>query len=228
MLIAEDLLLLLTDDDTGRLRGSSTEVDLALGGALLLELTLSGHVDVAGPGEETREGRLVVRDPGPTGDPLLAEALERIADKQGRKPQDVVSGLGKRLRPRLYDRLASQGILREEHGKVLGLFPSTRWPAQHAEHEVRVRSQLTEALRSGSPDTPRTGALVALLAALNAVHHAVDPDVVGVSRHDLQARAKAIAEGDWASAAVRKAIDSMIAVVVAVAATSVATSGGSS
>jgi len=40
MLLAEDLLLLLTDDDTGKLAASSTEVDVALGGALLAELAL--------------------------------------------------------------------------------------------------------------------------------------------------------------------------------------------
>ncbi len=50
MLLAEDLLLLLTDDDTGKLAASRTEVDLALGGALLVELALMDRVDVAGAG----------------------------------------------------------------------------------------------------------------------------------------------------------------------------------
>ena len=36
MLIAEDLLLLLTDDETGKLAASTTLVDIALGGALLV------------------------------------------------------------------------------------------------------------------------------------------------------------------------------------------------
>jgi hypothetical protein len=35
MLIAEDLLLLLTNDETGKLVASASEVDVALGGALL-------------------------------------------------------------------------------------------------------------------------------------------------------------------------------------------------
>lgn len=61
MLLAEDLLLLLTDDGTGKLAASSTEVDVALGGALLVELTLMQRVDVAGSDERVREGRLVVR-----------------------------------------------------------------------------------------------------------------------------------------------------------------------
>jgi hypothetical protein len=36
MLLVEDLLLLLTDDETGKLAAPSTEVDVALGGALLV------------------------------------------------------------------------------------------------------------------------------------------------------------------------------------------------
>ena len=50
MLIAEDLLLLVTADDTGELAADSTSTDLALGGALLAELALMQRVDIAGPG----------------------------------------------------------------------------------------------------------------------------------------------------------------------------------
>jgi hypothetical protein len=38
MLIASDLLLLLTDDETGKLLAPPSQLDIALGGALLLEL----------------------------------------------------------------------------------------------------------------------------------------------------------------------------------------------
>ena len=67
MLIAEDLLLLVTADDTGKLSADTTNTDVALGGALLAELALAHRVDVAGPDERVREGRLVVRDASPTG-----------------------------------------------------------------------------------------------------------------------------------------------------------------
>ena len=46
MLIAEDLLLLLTDDRTGKLLAPSNQVDIALGGALLVELALAHRVEV--------------------------------------------------------------------------------------------------------------------------------------------------------------------------------------
>jgi hypothetical protein len=62
MSIAADLLLLLTDDDTGKSAASATLVDIALGGALLVELTLSQRADVTGGDGQAPRGRPVVRD----------------------------------------------------------------------------------------------------------------------------------------------------------------------
>jgi hypothetical protein len=209
MLIAEDLLLLLTDDDTGSLTGSGDQVDVALGGALLVELTLARRVDVAGPGERVREGRLVVRDAGPTGDPLLDEALAAVGRKEGKKPQGIVAALGKGTRARLYERLVEAGILRVEKGRVLGIFPRHRWPAENAGEESAVRAGLATSLRTGETTDARVGALVSLLLALKVLHKVVDPESVGLTRRQMNATAKRIAEGDWAGKAVRSAIDSM-------------------
>ena len=119
MLIAEDLLLLLTNDATGKLAASASKVDVALGGALLVELALMQRVDVAGPSEDVRAGRLVLRDASATSDPLLDEALATVREKQGKRPQNVVTALGKHVRIRLYDRLVDRGLLRRESGKIL-------------------------------------------------------------------------------------------------------------
>lgn len=215
MLLAEDLLLLLTDDETGKLSASGAEVDVALGGALLVELTLTDRVDVAGYNERVREGRLMVRNPSPTGDGLLDEALTLVAQKEGKKPQSVVTRLGKRTRVRLYQRLVEGGVLRAENDRILGLFPTHRWPSTNAAHESSVRAGLATALREGATTEARTRALIALLLALNAVHKALDPGSVGLSKKELNANAKRIAEGDWAAKAVRQAIDSMNAAVIA-------------
>lgn len=227
MLLAEDLLLLLTDDDTGKLAASSADVDVALGGALLVELTLMQRVDVAGPDDGLRPGRLVVKNSDQTGDGLLDEALAIVEQKQGKKPQSVVTRLGKRVRVRLYARLVEAGILRAEEDRILGIFPTSRWPSKDAAHESSVRQGLVTALRVGATSEARTGALISLLLALNAVHKAVDPGSVGLSKKELHANAKRIAEGDWAAKAVRQAIDSMNAAVIA-AVSSAAVAGGSS
>ena len=48
MLLAEDLLLLVTDDASGRLSAPADRVAAGLGGANLVELTLQNKVDLTG------------------------------------------------------------------------------------------------------------------------------------------------------------------------------------
>lgn len=226
MLIAEDLLLLLTAEDSGKLAASSTHADVALGGALLVELALMERVDIAAPEERVREGRLVVKDAGPTGDSVLDEALAALAQKEGKKPQSVVAALGKGKRVLLYERLAAGGLLRPEDRRILGIFPSHRWPAEDAGHEEAVRAGLVAALRQGGTTDARTGALVSLLLALDVVDKVVGPESVGLSRRELNASAKRIAEQDWAATAVRSAIDSINAAIIAAASSAVVLGGG--
>ena len=85
MLLAEDLLLLVTNDATGRLSVSGEVVDAGLGGANLVELTLRGQVDVSGEQDQDRRGRIIVRDPSLPGDEVLDAALRIPAARQGRK-----------------------------------------------------------------------------------------------------------------------------------------------
>jgi hypothetical protein len=223
VLIAEDLLLLVTDDATGKPIVGSTELEHALAGAVLLELAMSGRVDVEKGSGFGRGDRVVVTDASHAGDPLLDEALSRIAAKS-RKPEAVVSGLRKGLRSRLYERLADRGILRMEQGRVLGLFPGTRWPAVDSAHERQLRQALNDVLVVGTEPQPRIAAVVSLLYAIKAVPKVVD------SREDkkaIQARAKTITEGAWAASAVRKAVEAVnAATVAAVTAAAVATSSG--
>jgi hypothetical protein len=223
MLIAEDLLLLVTADDTGKLLADGTHTNMALGGALLAELALDRRVDVAGPDERVREGRLIVRDPGPTGDGVLDEALATVGDKEGKKPENVVTALGKGTRTRLYERLVAAGLLRAEEGRILGIFPTHRWPAEHAGHEAAVRAGLVTALRDGETADARTRALLSLLLALRAVHKAMAPESVGLSKQQMKASATRIAEEDWVGKAVRSAIDTNTAII---ASSSAAASGG--
>src|SRR5437870_13840816 len=122
MLLAEDLLLLDTDDASGRLSGSGSQVDAGLGGANLVELTLLGKVDITGEQDQGKPGRIIVRDPAPPGDDVLDAALETLAARQGSKPSAVIRPLGKNLRPVLYQRLAASGVLRTGQRRALGIF----------------------------------------------------------------------------------------------------------
>src|SRR5215472_111569 len=211
MLLAEDLLLLVTDDASGRLSAPGPQVDAGLGGANLVELTFLGKVDVSGEQDQGRRGRIIVRDPSPPGDDVLDAALRILTERQGSKPSAVIRPLGKNLRPVLYQRLAASGVLRAGRGRALGIFPTRTWPTQDPSHEAEVRGLVTQALIQPAAPDERTAALIALLHALKCEHKVVDPRPYQLSRRQLRARAAEIAQGNWACKAVRKAIDDEIA-----------------
>src|SRR5262249_11937069 len=214
MLLAEDLLLLVTDGARGRLLAPAEQVDAGLGGANLVELTLRNKVDLSGKPDPGKRGRIIVRDPSPAGDAVLDAALEILIARQGKRPSTVIKPLSKNLRRTLYARLADRGVVRAERGRVLGVFPVRRWPAQDASEAAEVRRLMTQALvQQEAPDT-RTAALIALAHAVGCVDKIVGARQHGLSKRQLRARAAKIAKGNWASEAVRKAIDEMMAAVI--------------
>ncbi|KHL18304.1 Golgi phosphoprotein 3 GPP34 [Mumia flava] len=217
MLIAEDLLLLAYDDESGKAQSDAYHLDYRLAGALLIELALDGRVDVVredGPvvaesgGTRVKAGRVVVVDAAPTGSAVLDDALVRVAEKP-RKPKDLISPLGKGLRDRLLADLAERGVLRREELRVRGIFPTTRWPAEDSSHEVRVREECVAVLLDGAEPSPRTAALISV-AGEGSVAHLVPRD----QRKAAKARAEEIAESSWAGDAVKKAVDEITAAVM--------------
>jgi len=131
MLIAEELLLLATDDATGKSSVSTMQLDPALAGAVLMELVVAGRVGLDGEG---RKAQVVVIDEAPLGDPTLDPALQSLVEKAPIRPVSAIGKLSKGLRERLFNGLQDRGILRRESGKTLGIFPTTRWPADDSHH----------------------------------------------------------------------------------------------
>lgn len=218
-LIAEDLLLLLLDDEKGSM--TAWDPTPALGGAVLIELALLGAVEVT-----TKPTRVAAVAGVRVDDPVLRDALDTVSERR-RSPQDLVQRLGKGVMAVLAERLAERGMLERREDKILGLFPRTRWPAADPSHEEAVRADLTRVLVRGEEPDERTAALIALLAAIDRVHKVVaDPAVSG---REVRKRAKAIAEGAWAATAVRQAIQaSMAAIMTATMAATAASSASNS
>lgn len=215
MLIAEELLLQLTTPAGKLIAGSNADIGLA--GALLTELALLGKVTV------TEKQRLATLDRAPTGDQILDDALALFVDKEGKKPKDVLGKVAKKLRGRLYGRLAVEGLVREEQRKILGLFPKTDWPLVNDAARAHTHRQMTEVLLGRAPADPRTAALISLIHAVDAVPRVFDRVAPEMSGRELKKLAKGIAEGNWASDAVSRSIaQAQAAVNAAVIATVVA------
>ena len=213
MRITEDLALLLTDDATGRTLTDAARGDLALGGALLLDLIGAGLVRITGPGEEVKPGRVVVTGVSPSGDAMLDAGVAQLVGRRPAKPQEVIQRLRKDLRPAVYQRLAARGIVRASEERILGIFPTTRWPAVDSAHEARVRAALLDVLVGGRTPTPLEATLIALLHSIGQVPKVVPTDAM--SKRDLSRRAKAVAEGNVAGDAVMQAVSAVQAGITA-------------
>ena len=216
-LIAEDVLVLLLDDEKGTVP-SSVSLQPLLGGALLIELALAEQVRVVRNGP-WRSAKVHVTDAPAPGDPVLAEAWRTVAAKP-RTAQDLVNRLGRGRKEVLAERLAQRGILRRSDERVLGMFPRTRWPSADPRREEDLRRALTAALVGGQEPDPRTAALVALLHAVGRAHKSVPHE--GLSGSAVRARAKEISQGAWAAKAVKDAITAAQAAVIAATAASTA------
>jgi hypothetical protein len=220
MNLPEELVLLAySDDGTPEIDG--THLDNGLGGALLLELALAERVGI-------QDKNVVVRDQTRTGDPLVDDALARMAaESKARKPGHWVQKLAKGTRERVLDGLVARDVLRRDQGKVLWVFPRTIYPAPYGVEpaaETDARARLRAAVTASGEVAARTSALCALVAA-TGLERKVFADL---DRKLVKARLKEISEGSWAAAAVKKTIDEIqAAVMVAVVASTAGATAGS-
>lgn len=209
-LIAEDLVLLIYRPD-GTARGKGTKLDLALAGALLTELALQGHIELADKRLRSIDG--VDRPEHPE----LAAALAHIAAKP-RTPEAILPKLAKRLRPRLLTGLVTAGVLAREPRRVAGVIPSARFPLIDAGPRDEVRRRLDIAVIQGGEASQRTAALASLIHTAGLASK-IFPDN---DKRAVRARLGELADGDWGSEALRKAIRAAIvsqAIAIAISTT---------
>ncbi|KAB1656691.1 GPP34 family phosphoprotein [Pseudoclavibacter chungangensis] len=216
-LLAEDLLLVLVDPRSGAIASEGTLFYL-LGGAVLTELALDGHVTTEE--RDALRGPLVTAAPDvpPPGDPLLVQILaEHLAKPSG--AQTFVAAAGPVLRRTLLDRLVARGDVEREQRRVLGLIPSTTLVVQSPGRRDDLVSQIRAALVDGATPNVRTTALIALLSGsgtLVSLHREVP------WTSPVIARAAELARGDLGAQAAGEAVSrttNAIITAVTVAAT---------
>lgn len=207
LLLAEQLLLLALDD----LKGSSGVTwggDSGLAAALLLDL---GRQDLLRVDDEQR--LQPVDGPAPE-HPVLAQAQRAVlASDSRRDARTWVIRLQRDLGPlqtRVARGLVERGVLSEERVRMLGIFPSTRYPTADLEPERRLRRDLTQVLVDGRRPTEQEALLVGLLHPLGLV----DDVVPGNDRLAARRRAQQIGAQGLTGNAVREAVAGLQAAVV--------------
>lgn len=230
LLISEEMLLLALDDE----KGGTTWLEgwAALSGGVLADAVLAGAVTV-------HDGGLV---PGAEpAHPLLQRVRAAVgAHGEPRTMEDWIHQLPQEVTPFLgtvAERLLSAGVLAEEHGRILGLFPTTRYPEVDPTPERALRERLRRAVVDGAEPAGHDGLLIALVQPAGLVEGLVadgDREV----KHTARRRARDIAEQvtahpQTAAASAAVAVDAaaaaaaMVAVLAAVTTTTVLPVGGS-
>jgi hypothetical protein len=170
--LPQALLLLATNDKDGEPVVPPSVLRAALAGAILAELDLIGAIGLQG-----KHVRATGADPQSD----FRHQLELIRDKP--RPHTAkrwVSMLESRAElHRVYEGMASLGIVDHVGEKHLGLFRTTRYPEKDHAPEAALLQKIEAALTAGPPDAapsefaqpgagtsdPRTSALIALLSA---------------------------------------------------------------
>ena len=158
-----ELLLLMLDDETGRLQErAAPSGDYAIAGAILAELALAGRVD-------TDTSRLWVTDPNPTGDALFDRVLAQLAGApqvgDSRHWIETLGADADDYRDVLFARLVDKGVLRRVEGRFLWVFPERRYPAVSGKEEREVKSRLLGVLFNDDIPDPRDSLLIGLCRA---------------------------------------------------------------
>ena len=156
--LAEELLLLAYDDETGKATGSRIGLDLGMAAAVMVDLALAGRIAYV-------DGYLKVIDPTPTGEAIADAVLAKAAADEPHTPGQWLQRLRHRLRTRVLEDLVARGVVRDVDETQLQYIHVHRYPTVDPAVEAEIRKRLGEALMSeGTPDE-RTAALCTLLTA---------------------------------------------------------------
>ncbi|HEX2772794.1 MAG TPA: GPP34 family phosphoprotein [Micromonosporaceae bacterium] len=183
--LAEELLLLAYDDETGKATGSRIGLDLGMAAAVLVELALAGRIAYS-------EGTLLITDSTPTGEPIADEVLGRIAADTPHSPSSWVQRLRHGLRDRVLADLVARGVVRHVDETELGFIHVHRYPVADGRVEADCRQRLAQALTGDVLPDERTAALATLVAAVR-----MEPTLglTGTAIDDARRRLEQIAGG---------------------------------
>ncbi len=188
--LPEELLLLALNEEKGTFSWSvSSKLPYVLAGALLMELILRKRLVV-------EPKRLEVLDRAPTGEPLLDSILKAIdSSKKVRAGAFWIGKIRGRIKPMklaLLGELVDKGVLHSEEYRVLGIFPTTRYPSQDDRPKKTLISDIRSLiLRREVPDLRQT-MLIALVYTGGLMPMLFDKEERRDAREQVQKIAKSL------------------------------------
>ncbi|WP_376090599.1 GPP34 family phosphoprotein [Roseomonas sp. CCTCC AB2023176] len=194
--LPEELLLLMLDDKTGRLNEAAGPAsNYAIAAAILAELALQDRVD-------SDPQRMFVTNRSATGDSLLDSVLARMTAEPTDAPQrgepaaqphtsrwwiEVLARDADGYRDQLFARLVQRGILREEQGRFLWIFPERRYPVISDKEEREVKARLMGVIFQDEIPEPRDALLIGLVRAAGLLPLLLAPDALDAAQPRIDA-----------------------------------------
>lgn len=213
-ILAEDLLLVLFQPDSGIIAGENT-LYYVLAGAVLADLALNESVTTTA----TRTGAITVKavEGRAPSDEILRSAWDYASDKPV-GVQTMLAAIGPTLRQPLLERLIARGDIREENGKVLGLFKTTTLKDGGSRRRSGLIRGVRNVLVDGVEPTPRVAALAALMWGSGTLHQ-FDPEIPWTSV--VIAHAQELEPGNWSAEGATQAVARTTAATIGIIAATV-------
>jgi len=168
--LAEELILILLDDSSGKLFDSAKPyaLDIAIAASLIMELTLNGRID-------TDSQALFVISSEPTGNPVLDEMLAEINAAQKTLSTSIwlkrFANKGEMLVELIVKGLLNRGILKSVEKRLLWVFKTRVYPPTSGIEEREVRARVMQLLNNDEIPHPRDALIIGLLRSTGLISH---------------------------------------------------------
>ena len=178
MRFAEEILLLLLNEDTGYFAPlPEWQMSCALAGGVLMDLAIENRID-------SDLQSLTLTDATPTGDELLDPALAEIAQESDtHSPRFWVERIARRaedISDTAFDRLVKQGILDHDSGGFWSLSNKVsrtgRYPLVDGTPGEEIKGRITRVLLTDEIPDPRDIAIIGLLNNCGGVRTLLEPE----------------------------------------------------
>lgn len=194
--IAEDLLLLLLDNDEAQPGLDRSRLERVLAAALILDLAFGCRVRPSLPDEPIPADRLIaLAGPVPL-DPAVRPALE-VLQQRPISAAGAIARIRKHAEDDVLDQLLRTGQIHQIQLTAHRLRRNRyRWPAKNRGRVAVARSELLGAMFEGRRPQPVTAAVISLLYGIDGLGAVLELNDAGVQA--VAQRADEIAGGVWA------------------------------